>query len=538
MREGLMMDDCPLSLTAVVERAERFSAKKSVVFRRPDGTVGRTSFGACIERARRLGSALRELGINPGDPVATLLWNQPEHLELYFAVPAMGALIHTLNPRLHVDELSYIAGDAEDRAIVVDESLLEVFETFHHDISSCQQVIVVRRSEDPLPEGYLDYEAVIAGAEPMQWPESDERAAAAMCYTSGTTGRPKGVVYSHRSLVLHSLVAALPDVKSISSRDTLLPVVPMFHANAWGLPYTATMIGAGLVLPGPKLDAVSVLDLLAEERVTVTAGVPTVWMAVLEALDAEPDRWDLSCLRQLVVGGSAAPTSMLEGFDRHGLTIIHAWGMTETSPLGSVCRLPLDLDDAPEPEQYQYRSRQGTALPFVEIRGRSDDGELIPWDDEAMGELEVRGPWVARAYHHGQGEEKFTEDGWFQTGDVVKIDDRGNLRICDRSKDLVKSGGEWISSVDLENLLMAHEGVAEAAVIAIPDDRWGERPLAVVVLRDGHDVGPDQLREHLAEVYAKWQIPDRFEFIDEIPRTATGKFKKTTLRERFVDAKV
>ncbi len=534
MREGLMMDDYPLSLTAVVQRAERFSADKAVVFRRPDGSVGRSTFGACTERARRLAGALAQLGIRPGDPVATLLWNQPEHLELYFAVPSMGAVIHTLNPRLSPDELGFIVDDAEDRAIVVDESLLDIFETFR-DARSFDHVIVVRRSDDELPDGCHDYESLIAGAEPMQWPESDERAAAAMCYTSGTTGRPKGVVYSHRSLVLHSLVAALPDVKGISSRDTLLPVVPMFHANAWGLPYTATMIGAQLVLPGPKLDAISVLDLLADERVTVTAGVPTVWMAVLEALDAEPDRWDLSALRQLVVGGSAAPQSMLEGFDRHGLTVIHAWGMTETSPLGSVCRLPLDLDDAPENEQYTYRSRQGTASPFVEIRARNDDGELIPWDDEAMGELEVRGPWVARGYHRGQGEEKFTSDGWFQTGDVVKINPNGNLRICDRSKDLVKSGGEWISSVDLENLLMAHEAVVEAAVIAIPDERWGERPLAVVVAREGQAPSPEELREHLGTVYAKWQIPERFEFIDEIPRTATGKFKKTALREQFVE---
>jgi fatty-acyl-CoA synthase len=533
MREGLMMDDYPLSLTAVVERAERFSAEREVVYRRPAGSVRRTTFGACAGRARRLGAALAELGIQPGDPVATLLWNQPEHLELYFAVPSMGAVIHTLNPRLHRDELSFIVNDAEDRAIVLDESLLDVFETFH-DARRFEQVIVVRHTEQELPDGYLDYEALIADASAMDWPPPDERAAAAMCYTSGTTGRPKGVVYSHRALVLHSLVAALPDVKDISSRDTVLPVVPMFHANAWGLPYTVTLVGAGLVLPGPKLDAVSVLDLLAAERVTVTAGVPTVWMAVLQALNAEPDRWDLSALRQLVVGGSAAPKSMLEGFDRHGLTIIHAWGMTETSPLGSVSRLPLGLDDASDDERYDYRGRQGTASPFVEIRARNDEGELVPWDDEAMGELEVRGPWVARAYHRGQGAENFTADGWFQTGDVVKIDSRGNLRICDRSKDLVKSGGEWISSVDLENLLMAHESVAEAAVIAIPDERWGERPLAVVVLRDGHEASADELREHLGKAYAKWQLPERFEFIDEIPRTATGKFKKTALRERFV----
>jgi fatty-acyl-CoA synthase len=529
---GLMMDDFPLSLTAVVERAERFSNEREVVFRRPDGTVGRTTVGECARRARRLASALAELGVSSGDRVATLLWNQPEHLELYFAVPSMAAVLHTLNPRLHRDELSFIVNDAEDTAIVIDESLVDVFESFR-SAREFKHVIVVSRSGS-VPEGCHDFESLIAGAGPMNWPEPEERRAAAMCYTSGTTGRPKGVLYSHRALVLHSLVAALPDGLSVSARDTLLPVVPMFHANAWGLPYTAAFAGAALVLPGPKLDAVSVLDLLAEERVTMAAGVPTVWMAVLEALDAEPDRWDLSALERLIVGGSAAPKSLLEGLDCHGLTIIHAWGMTETSPLGSVCRLPVDLDDASAAERLEYRGRQGTASPFVEIRARGDDGDLIPWDDEAMGELEVRGPWVAAGYHRGQGAEKFTDDGWFQTGDVVKISTRGNIRICDRSKDLVKSGGEWISSVDLENLLMAHPGVVEAAVIAIPDDRWGERPLAVVVLRDGKEVSADELRQHLGEQYAKWQLPERFEFIDEIPRTATGKFKKTALRERFV----
>jgi fatty-acyl-CoA synthase len=536
MREGLMMDDYQLSVTALVQRAERFSSSREVAYRRPDGSVHETTFGECVDRSRRLGAALSELGIEQGDPVATLLWNQPEHLELYFALPAMGSVIHTLNPRLHRDELSYIINDARDRAIVVDESLYEVFESFHEP-RDFQHVIVVSRS-DRLPDGCLHYDELLASAEPMQWPADDERRAAAMCYTSGTTGRPKGVIYSHRSLVLHSLVAALPDVKNISRRDLVMPVVPMFHANAWGLPYTCTLAGAGLVLPGPRLDAVSVLDLLAKRRVTITAGVPTIWMAVLKALDAEPDRWDLSALKQLIVGGSAAPESMIKGFDRHGLTIVHAWGMTEMTPLGSVCRPGLDLDDASDQERYEYRARQGTASPFVDIRARGENGELVAWDDEAMGELEVRGPWVARAYHRGQGADRFTEDGWFATGDVVKIDSGGNLRICDRSKDLVKSGGEWISSVDLENLLMAHEAVAEAAVIAIPDDRWGERPLAVVVLREGHEAGADELRDHLAQQYARWQLPDRFEFIDEIPRTATGKFKKTALREQFSGSKV
>ncbi|MGH2875286.1 MAG: long-chain-fatty-acid--CoA ligase [Solirubrobacteraceae bacterium] len=537
MREGLMMDDYQLSLTAVVERAETFAAGRDVTFRRPDGSVGETTLGACALRARRLAAALRELGIQRGDAVATLLWNQPEHVELYFALPAMGAVVHTLNPRLHPDELGFIVNDAEDRAIVVDESLLDVFESIR-GARAFEHVIVVRRGGDQ-PADALDYEALIAGAEPMAWPEPQERAAAAMCYTSGTTGRPKGVVYSHRALVLHSLIAALPDVKSVSRRDSLLPVVPMFHANAWGLIYTAALVGAGLVLPGPRLDAVSVLDLLAQRRVTITAGVPTVWMAVLDALDAEPERWDLSALRMLVVGGSAVPRSMLEGFDRHGLTIVHAWGMTETSPLGSVCRLPARLDDAGEDARYEHRCRQGTPSPFVEIRARGNDGELIAWDDQAMGELEVRGPWVARGYHGGAGAEKFTDDGWLRTGDVVQIDPDGNLRICDRSKDLVKSGGEWISSVDLENRLMAHAAVAEAAVIAVPDERWGERPLAVVVLREGHDAGADELRAHLlAGELAKWQLPDRFEFVQAIPRTATGKFKKTALREEFAGAAI
>jgi fatty-acyl-CoA synthase len=531
---ALMMDDYPLSLTPVVQRAERFSTAREVVSRRPDGSIHRTTFGQCSQRARQLGSALAELGIADGDRVATLLWNQCEHLELYFAVPLMGAVIHTLNPRLHPDELGFIVNDAEDRAIVVDESLLAVFESLR-SAREFEHVIVVSQSRGG-PDGTLDYESLISDAQPIEWASLDDRRAAAICYTSGTTGRPKGVVYSHRSLVLHSLMAALPDEFCVSSRDTILPVVPMFHANAWGMPYTAALVGAKLVLPGPRLDPVNVLDLLADERVTITAGVPTVWMGMLQALDAEPDRWDLDALRTVIVGGSAAPPSMIERLDRHGLTGVQAWGMTEMSPLGSVSRLPLELDHSTPEEQYRYRARQGVALPFVEIRARAENGELIDWDDEAMGELEVRGPWVASAYHRGQGAEKFTADGWFQTGDVVKINSLGSIRICDRSKDLVKSGGEWISSVDLENLLMDHPAVAEAAVIAIPDERWGERPLAVVVRREGQDCSAEELRDHLGAQYANWQLPERFTFIDEIPRTATGKFKKTELRERLVDS--
>ena len=533
---GLMMDEFPLSLTTLVERAERFTPGRKVVYRRPDGKVHRTTMGDCARRGRCLASALTELGIGEGDRVGTLMWNQPEHLEVYNAVPSMGGVVHTLNPRLHPDELGFIASDADDKAIILDETLINVFESFR-DAHHFEHVIVVSHSGG-VPDGTIDYESLIERGEPMEWPEPDERRAAAICYTSGTTGRPKGVLYSHRALVLHSMGAALPDAMNISSRDTVLPVVPMFHANAWGIPYTATMMGASLVLPGPKLDAESVLDLLADEKVSLTAGVPTVWMAMLGAIEAEPDRWDLSSLRRLLVGGSAVPRSMIEGYQKHGLTIVQGWGMTETSPLASTQIVPPELDDVSAEEQFEYRARQGIPAPFVEIRARGDDGELIPWDDQAMGELEVRGPWVAAAYFRGTGAEKFTDDGWFQTGDVVKIDARGSIRITDRAKDLVKSGGEWISSVDMENLLMGHPTVAEAAVIAVPDEKWGERPMAVVVLKDDAEATADDLREHLSSHFAKWQLPERVEFIDEIPRTATGKFKKTALREQFVKAAV
>jgi fatty-acyl-CoA synthase len=446
----------------------------------------------------------------------------------------MGAVIHTLNPRLFPEELAFIVDDAQDKMIVVDESLLDVFETFRAATDFAHVIVVTHTGE--APAGTLDYEALVADGEQVDWPALDERRAAAMCYTSGTTGRPKGVVYSHRALVLHSLVAALPDQLAVSARDTILPVVPMFHANAWGLPYAAALAGAGLVLPGPHLDAESVLDLCAAERVTMTAGVPTVWMGMLTALDAEPGRWDLSALDRLVVGGAAVPRSMFKGFDRHGLTVVQVWGMTETAPLGTVCRAPANLDGRCADEQYGYRARQGVASPFFDIRARDDEGQFIAWDDAAIGELEVRGPWVAASYHRGRGADSFTDDGWFKTGDVVRIDAHGCIRICDRSKDLVKSGGEWISSVDLENHLMAHPAVALAALIAVPDDRWGERPLAVICLHADAQTSPAELREHLARDFAKWQLPDRFEFVATIPCTATGKFKKTELRDQFAPA--
>jgi fatty-acyl-CoA synthase len=529
MIDGLMMDDFQLTLTALVERAQRLTPTAAVVSRLADGSVARTTLGDCAQRARRLAGGLAKLGVGDGDRVATLLHNQTEHLELYFAVPLMGAVLHTLNPRLHPDQLSAIAADARDRVVVVDESLLDVLGSLRWEF---EHVIVVCGRGGARP-GALPYESVLASSAPISWPALAERRAAAMCHTSGTTGRPKGVVYSHRALVLHSLVFALPGSLDIAPEDVIMPVVPMFHVNAWGLPFTAALTGAGLVLPGPRLDPVSLLDLAASERVTYAAGVPTVWMDVLRALDSEPERWDLSALERINLGGAAVPASLIRGFARHGLTIVQGWGMTETSPLGTVSRLPADLAGAAERQQVDYRTRQGTPIPLIEIRARGEDGKLIPWDDQAMGELEIRGPWVAAAYHGGVGRESFTDDGWFRTGDVVRIDERGSMRICDRRKDLVKSGGEWISSVELENELMAHSAVQEAAVIAVPDERWGERPLAAVVLREGMGATREELRAHLSRAFAKWQLPERIEFVSAIPRTATGKFQKTLLRERF-----
>ena len=528
---GLMMDDFPPTLTTVAERAERFHGDRSIVTQRPDGRVERSDYGTVLRRARSLATGLRDLGIEPGDRVATLLWNQSEHLELYFAVPCMGAVLHTLNPRLHAQELEYIVRHAGDRVLVVDETLLGLLDAVA-EVGELQYVVVVSH-EGAAPQGTLEYEGLIDGREPALWPELDERSAAAMCYTSGTTGQPKGVVYSHRSSLLHALGAGLPDALGVSSSDTILPVVPMFHANAWGLPYAAALAGADLVLPGPRLDAESILELLAGEGVTMTAGVPTVWLGLLGALDAEPGRWDLQRLARLVVGGAAVPESLLRGFDAHGLRVVQAWGMTETSPLGTVCHA---LGSATTDAGYAYRARQGVPVPLVEVRARAEDGELVAWDDAAQGELEIRGPWIAAGYHGGEGEDKFTPDGWFQTGDVVSIDAQGCVKIRDRAKDLVKSGGEWISSVEMENLLMAHPAIAEAAVIAVPDERWGERPLAVVVFADGAEASDEVLREHLSRDFARWQLPERFEAVDAIPRTATGKWKKTALREQFAVA--
>jgi fatty-acyl-CoA synthase len=529
---GLMMD-YQLSVPAIIRRTETLFGDKTVASRRVDHSITRATYAQVIDRAKRLAVALRQLGVQRGDRVATLAWASQEHLEAYLAIPAMGAVLHTLNLRLHPDDLTYIVNDAQDRVLLVDEILLPLFETFRSR-TGIEHVIVMGGGAGAAP--YAEYEQLIGAADPSEYvePPLHEDDAAAMCYTSGTTGRPKGVLYSHRAVVLHSFGQGLRDTLGIGEADTVLPIVPMFHVNAWGLPFTGALFGAKQVFPGPYLDPKSVLDLIVKERVTLTAGVPTVWLGLLQELDRAPGAHDVSCLRAVVVGGSAAPEAMIRGFkERHGVDIVHAWGMTEMTPLGTLCNLPSSLDDAPPAEQYRYRAMQGTPLPFVEIRATTDQGSA-PWDGTAMGELEVRGPWVAAKYYNAEDlDDRFTDDGWFKTGDIVTIDRRGCIQIADRAKDLVKSGGEWISSVALENALMGHPAVAEAAVIAVPHPRWDERPLAVVVLKPGHTATCDDLLAFLEPSFARWWLPDTVEFAAEIPRTSAGKFKKSALRELY-----
>jgi len=536
MLTGRMMD-YPLTLSYLLERAGTTFPSNEIATRNADGSMFRYTYGDYFRRTKQLANALTRLGVKQGDRVGTLCWNHHRHMEAYLAIPAMGAVLHTLNLRLHPNDLSYISNHAEDSVIIVDRSLLPLLEQFRASVRSLRHVIVVP-DDGPTPEGYTDYEQLIGNeSTEFDYPKLDENAAAAMCYTSGTTGNPKGVLYSHRSTVLHTMAVCMADTLGISERDILLPVVPMFHVNAWGMPFAAALTGARMVFPGSNLQPETLLDLMANERVTLAGGVPTIWLGILALLDANPGKWDLSAVRTMIIGGSAAPPAMIDGFKkRHGLTVTHAWGMTEMSPIGSLARLKDNMLNKSDAEQLRVRSTQGYPVPFVEIRHTADDGSVLPWDGESMGELEVKGPWVAAAYYNSEEQDdRFTADGWFKTGDIVTINREGYLTITDRSKDVIKSGGEWISTVALENALMAHPAVLEAAVFAAVHPKWDERPLAAIVFKTGQSATSDELRAVLEPNFAKFWLPDDYLFVEAIPKTSTGKFQKLKLREEYGD---
>jgi len=537
------MMNVPLSLNNLLERAGKLFSSNEIISRRPDKTLVRHTYGEWYRRTRALAAALRSLGIGKGDRVATLCWNHHAHLECYFGIPAAGAVMHTLNIRLAPDEIGWIAADGQDRVLIVDDVLLPLYRQFAA-LHKFEHVIVYSFSGAPVPSEFTDYDALVGAAdsEGFVYAPHAETDPVAMCYTSGTTGRPKGVAYSHRSTVLHTLVASLGDFWGLRGSDVLLPVTPMFHANCWGVPYGAVMMGAKLVFPGPHLHAEDLLDLMTAEPPTLSLGVPTIWLGLIQAFDAaqqpghpQHGRWKLPRGMRSLVGGAAVPESLIRAFDKHGIWLLQGWGMTETSPLATVSYPKAELRNVSMDERYRRAAMAGVPVPLVDLRIRGEDGLDAPWNGQAVGEVQVRGPFITGSYHGGgPNPEKFSEDGWLRTGDVAAVDELGFVRITDRTKDLIKSGGEWISSVDLENALMGHPAVAEAAVIAIPDEKWTERPLACVVFKSGHSAQPEELSAHLLhQHFAKWQLPERYEFVASLPRTATGKFWKLKLREMF-----
>jgi len=533
--DGLMMN-FPLTLTHFLDRARRYFAKTEIVSRRADGSIHRYRYADFCQRVARLANVLGRLGLSAGDRVATFAWNTHRHLEAYFAVPCSGLVLHTLNVRLHPTDIAYIVNHAEDRVVLVDQSLLPAFERVAPDLRTVEHIIVMADGdyETSLPRT-LDYERALADVSgDVQWPVLEENTAAALCYTSGTTGHPKGCLYSHRALFLHSYAVALTDGIGLSEQDVVMPVVPMFHANAWGLPFAATLVGAKQVFPGPHLQPAALVELIETERVTLSAGVPTIWINVLDFLQREPH--DVSSLRVMPVGGSAAPRALIEGYQKKfGIQILHAWGMTEMTPLGTCSRPARTMSDWPEEDLIRVRCKQGRPVPGVELRAVDEKGQEIPWDGQTIGELEVRGPWIIRAYYNAPESADRFHEGWLRTGDVVTIDPDGYIQIVDRTKDVIKSGGEWISSVELENAIMAHPKVLEAAVIAVPHPRWTERPLACIVPRpdDVGQITKEEILEFLRPRFPSWWLPDDVVFLDQIPKTSVGKFDKKVLRQQF-----
>ena len=529
---GLMMD-WQLTIRSIVERAARFFPQKEIITRVPGG-LHRYTYADVARRVERLASALAALGVRPGDRVGTFAWNTYRHLELYLAVPSSGAVLHTVNIRLFPEQIAYIINHAADAVLFVDDVLVAQLEPHAAELKTVRAFVVM--GNGALPDTRLApvhrYEDLLAAApDTFDWPALDEQQAAGMCYTSGTTGHPKGVVYSHRALVLHCFAQAMADTFALSELDRVLSVVPMFHANAWGLPFSATMVGASQVYPGVQPTPRDLAQLIQDLRVTVTAGVPTVLLGLLQVLEYE--RFDLSSLRAVPCGGSAVPESLLARFDALGIDVIQAWGMTETAPLATVSR-PRSTMAGWSPEQLRaVRAKQGTPLPAVEVRVVGETGTPLAWDGKSVGELEVRGPWVAASYHEDPRSADAFHDGWFRTGDVVTIDPEGYVQITDRAKDVIKSGGEWISSVELENLIIGHPHVLEAAVIGLAHERWQERPLACVVVKPGQTLTREGILDYLTPRVARWWLPDDVVFVESLPKTSVGKLAKRELRKQF-----
>ena len=536
-----LMQDWPLRVSSILDHAARFHGEREVVSRSVEGPIVRTTYSEMHLRARKVAQALARLGVKEGDVVATLAWNTGRHMEAWYGIMGLGAVCHTLNPRLFAEQLVYIVNHAEDKYILLDLSFVSIVEGIEAQCPGVKGYIIMT-DEAHMPQTKLKnalcYETLVEAEDgDFKWAEVDENAACGLCYTSGTTGNPKGVLYSHRSNVLHAMIGSTADAMGIKSVDSVLPVVPMFHANAWGITFSAPMCGAKIVMPGMKMDGDSICELLTDEEVTFTAAVPTVWLMLLQYLEKTGKR--LEHLKRVVIGGSAAPRSMIDAFERnYGVEVRHAWGMTEMSPLGTLGSFKAGMEALDWEAQLDIKSKQGRPPYGVEMKITDDDGVELPWDGKTFGHLLVRGPAIARAYLKGEGGRILDDGGFFDTGDVATVDARGFMQITDRAKDVIKSGGEWISSIDLENLAVGHPKVAEAAVIGIAHPKWDERPLLIIVLKEGETATREEILRYMDGKIAKWWMPDDVAFIDEIPHTATGKIQKLALREKFKDYKL